>query len=84
MAQWHTANRDALEGAGTARAFASVMHTQMMNKCHTRRSNCRLLRQRTMEESSCLFEYMATDVLEHWKKLQPSDTHNANARVTSV
>jgi len=56
----------------------------MMNKCHTRRSNCRLLRQRTMEESSCLFEYMATDVLKHWKKLQLSDTHKANARVTSV
>ena len=56
----------------------------MMNKCHTRRSNCRLLRQSTMEESSCLFEYMATDVLEHWKKLQLSDKRNANARVTSV
>ena len=56
----------------------------MMNKCHTRRSNCRLLRQSTMEESSCLFEYMAPDVLEHWKKLQLNDKHNVNASVTSV
>ena len=37
-----------------------------------------------MEDSSCLFEFMATDVLERWKNLQLKDTHNANARVTSV
>ena len=56
---------------------------QMMNKCHTRRSNCRLLRQSTMEESSCLFDYMATHVLEHWKKLQLSDTRNVKCERAS-
>ena len=56
----------------------------MMNKCHTGRSNCRLLRQSTMEESSCLFDCIATDVLEHWKKLQLRETRNVNARASSV